>query len=66
VVGPGSAKHGTDLGPPDGEKTVHEAEAKRHTGHNVMKNLPVSEGDNKLTGRIANLNPLILFFPLLS
>jgi hypothetical protein len=64
VVGPGSSKHGTDLGPPDGEKTVHEAEAKRHPGQSMMKNPPASEGDNKLTGRIANL--VNRFLPLLS
>ncbi len=58
-MGPDSAKHGADLGPPDGEKsspterTVGEAEAKRHshTGHIMMKNPPASEGDNNQTGR---------------
>ncbi len=64
MVGPDSSKQQADLGPPDGEKarpterTVGEAEAKRPTRHSMMKNPPTSEGDNKLTGRIANLNPL--------
>jgi hypothetical protein len=64
VVGPGSSKHEPDLGPPEGEKTVHEAEAKRHTGQSMMKNPPATEGDNEMTGRIANL--VNRFLPFLS
>jgi hypothetical protein len=64
MVGPGSSKHEPDLGPPGGEKIVQEAEAKRHTGHSMMNNPPSSEGDYKLTGRIANL--VNRFLPLLS
>ncbi len=69
-MGPGSSKHGTHLGPPDGEKsrpterTVHQAEAKRHTGYSMMMNPPASEGENKLTGRIANLSPINSFFAI--
>ncbi len=66
MVGLGSAKQQADLGPPDGDKsrpterTVDEAEANRHTGQSMMNNPPSSEGDNKLTGRIASLNPTTL------